>query len=144
MGIDELGYKGLKSINEGHCMTRDLDLIRKIMLYLEENLNYGNEVDNLTLGQNMQDEENSYKKNCYHIDLIRDANWIKTKGQLGFANDRLYIITGITNNGHDFLDTLRQQDTWNAVKTKAAEIGGFSLSLLLEIGKDYLKKQFGL
>lgn len=55
----------------------------------------------------------------------------------------MFIINTITFDGQDFVDTIRQKETWNIVKIKAVEIGGFSLSLLVEIGKNYLKKQLG-
>lgn len=123
-------------------MKRDLDLIREIMLTLEDQMEYGENFTSDKLFAIMANETLSIEKLSYHIGLLVEANHIKAKENKYFGDVSDYVINTITNEGQDFIDTVRQDNTWNIVKAKAVEIGGFSLSLLIEIGKDYLKKQF--
>lgn len=39
-------------------------------------------------------------------------------------------ITGLSYNGHNLLNNIRNDTVWNAVKQKAKKIGGISLSTL--------------
>lgn len=125
-------------------MKRDLDLIRNLMVHLENNLEYGQHINNVSLCEVFQSEQNSLEKICYHLDLIKDASWINTAGNISLHGHKLYEIMTITNNGHDFLDAVRDTKIWDKVKNKLSEIGGYTLPIVIELGKDYLKKQIGL
>ena len=125
-------------------MKRDLDLIREIMLVLEDKMEYGKNFTSDRLFETMQNETLSIEKLLYHIGLLVEANFIGAREEKYINNIRDFIITTITFEGQDFLDIIREQNTWEFLKAKTVKIGGFSLSLLVEIGKDYLKKQFGL
>lgn len=125
-------------------MKRDLDLIRNIMLTLEEKMDYGQNMSSEQLFEIMKNDMLSIKKLTYHIGLLVEANYIKAKELKTYSDGSIFTINTITFDGQDFIDTIRQKETWDLVKTKAIESGAFTLSLLVEIGKDYLKKQFGL
>lgn len=123
-------------------MKRDLDLIRQIMLTLEEKMEYGKNFQSAQLIEVMQDKTLSAEKLAYHIGLLVESDLIRAKEykyQSGEPTD--YLIFTITSQGQDFIDTIRQDTTWNKIKEKASNIGGFTLSLLVDIGKEYLKKQ---
>ena len=123
-------------------MKRDLDLIRQIMLTLEEKMEYGKNFQSAQLIEVMQDKTLSAEKLAYHIGLLVESDLIRAKEykyQSGEPTD--YLIITITSQGQDFIDTIRQDTTWNKIKEKASNIGGFTLSLLVDIGKEYLKKQ---
>ena len=126
-------------------MKRDLDLIRVIMLTLEEKMEYSQNFQSNKLIEAINDETASMDKLAYHIGLLLESNFIKAieyKHQSGEPTD--YLINNITSKGQDFIDTIRQDTTWNKIKERAYNLGGFSLSFLIEIGKDYLKnKTFG-
>ena len=126
-------------------MKRDLDLIREIMLVLEDKMEYGKNFKSTQLIEIMQDKIFSAEKLAYHVGLLVENDFIKAKEyrhQSGEHNK--YIINTITSQGQDFIDTIRQDITWNKIKEKASNIGGFTLSLLVDIGKEYLKKQIGI
>ena len=123
-------------------MKRDLDLIRQIMLTLEEKMEYGKNFQSAQLIEVIQDKTLSAEKLAYHIGLLVESDLIRAKEykyQSGEPTD--YLIITITSQGQDFIDTIRQDTTWNKIKEKASNIGGFTLSLLVDIGKEYLKKQ---
>lgn len=125
-------------------MKRDLDLIREIMLVLEEHMEYGKNFQSATLFEIMEEESLIIEKLSYHVGLLVESGLIKAKEhkyQSGEPTD--YLINTITSQGHDFIDIIRQDTTWNNIKEKAYSIGGSTLSVLIDIGKEYLKKQIG-
>ena len=126
-------------------MKRDLDLIREIMLVLEDKMEYDKKFQSAHLIEVIQDKTLSAEKLAYHVGLLVENDFIKAKEyrhQSGEPTD--YLINTITSQGQDFIDTIRQDITWNKIKEKASNIGGFTLSLLVDIGKEYLKKQIGI
>jgi hypothetical protein len=125
-------------------MKRDLDLIREIMLVLEDKLEYGKNFQSTHLIEFMQDKKLSAEKLAYHLGLLVESDLIRAK-EHKFSNDPTeYLINTITSIGQDFIDTIRQDTTWNKIKEKASSIGGFTLPLLVDIGTEYLKKQIGI
>ena len=126
-------------------MKRDLDLIREIMLVLEDKMEYDKNFQSAHLIEVIQDKTLSAEKLAYHVGLLVENDFIKAKEykyQSGEPTD--YLINTITSQGQDFIDTIRQDTTWNKIKEKTSNIGGFTLSLLVDIGKEYLKKQIGI
>ena len=126
-------------------MKRDLDLIREIMLVLEDKMEYGKNFKSTQLIEVIQDKTLSAEKLAYHVGLLVENDFIKAKEyrhQSGEPTD--YLINTITSQGQDFIDTIRQDTTWNKIKEKVSNIGGYSLSLFIDIGKEYLKKQISI
>ena len=126
-------------------MRRDLDLIREIMLVLEDKMEYGKNFKSTQLIEVIQDKTLSAEKLAYHVGLLVENDFIKEKEykyQSGEPTD--YLINTITSQGQDFIDTIRQDTTWNKIKEKVSNIGGYSLSLFIDIGKEYLKKQISI
>lgn len=121
-------------------MKRDLDLLRDIMIYLEENLAPGEHIQstNITL-YDRSDEE--YKKFSEHIKLLLDDGLIETAKPLVAQGFSLFVIKRITSRGHDFLDALRSETVWKRTKEKMKEIGGYTLEIAVEIAKGYLLKK---
>ena len=126
-------------------MKRDLDLIREIMLVLEDKMEYDKNFQSAHLIEVIQDKTLSAEKLAYHVGLLVENDFIKAKEykyQSGEPTD--YLINTITSQGQDFIDTIRQDTTWNKIKEKASSLGGFTLPLLVDIGTEYLKKQIGI
>lgn len=119
-------------------MKRDLDLLRDIMIYLEENLIPGGNIQSTDISL-YDDSDEEYKKLSEHIKLLIEDGLIEAKPIMvgGFA---IFMILRITSKGHDFLDALRNDTVWNNTKEKMKEIGGFTLGIALDIAKGYLAK----
>lgn len=60
-------------------MKRDLDLIRDIMLTLEEKMDYGQNMTSDKLFETMADEALPIAKLYYHLGLLVEANYIMAK-----------------------------------------------------------------
>ncbi len=119
-------------------MKRNLDLLRKILLHLENDVEYGNSVNSGKLYQHFTEYKES--EFLYQILLLNDAGLITAIDQSG--NDyKLFYIKEITSKGQDFIDSFREQDIWNQTKEKAKKIRSFTLDIFMEIGKEYIKRQ---
>lgn len=125
-------------------MKRDMDLIRYIMISLEEEMKAGNIyfADNIDftkfsndIGKNIINE---------HLMLLLENEFIDASftGSKFFPN--AFAIKRITNKGHDFIDALRNDNIWNKVKEKATSVGGFTISAVYELGKEYIKQELFL
>jgi predicted transcriptional regulator len=121
-------------------MKRDLDLLRNIMIYLEDNLAAGENIEstNISLYDGSSNEE--YKKLSEHIKLLIEDGLIETSKPMGMGGFTIFMILRITSKGHDFLDALRNDTVWNNTKEKMKEIGGFTLGVALDIAKGYFTK----
>jgi hypothetical protein len=123
-------------------MKRDLDLLREIMLVLEDKMEYGKNFQSNQLIEVIQDKTLNMHKLAYHVGLLVESNLIRAKENKYYGGEPTdYLINTITSQGHDFIDTIRQDTTWNKIKAKASDIGGFSLSILMDIGKELLNNK---
>jgi len=93
-------------------MKRDMDLIRKILFEIEDKY-ISTALINLSIdGFDMQTV-------AYHCKILYDGGLVSFyKGE--YASDELYIfqVGNLTWEGHEFLDTVREDSVWNkTIKT---------------------------
>lgn len=80
-------------------MKRDLDLIRKIMLTLEDKMEYGKNFQSAMLFEIMKEESLSIEKLSYHIGLLLENGLIQAKEYKYISNDPTeYLITSVRQN----------------------------------------------
>ena len=117
-------------------MKRDMDLIRDILLRMEEH-DFASDADS---GSNWRlDKEfegHSEAEVMYHIGLLYKAGFIEAY-DASTAREDYYEPSGITWQGHEFIDAARNQTVWNGAKEAATKYGG---SLPLEVMKAVLIK----
>lgn len=111
-------------------MKRDMDLIRDIMLAIED--------DVLTFGDGTDEDRFTASRDVVlgHLHLMQQAGLIEVDSQL---LDGQYDLRGLTWEGHDFLDTVRDPEVWKRTKDGASKMGGWSFGLLKDLGTAYLK-----
>lgn len=103
-------------------MKRDWDLVRKILL----------EVEQLPVAQDLNSDalpgyEDQSDVVAAHMRLLYDAGLID--GIDSSAIMRIHFMaSGLTWEGHEFLDKIRADTVWNKVKVGASE-KGLSLSI---------------
>lgn len=122
-------------------MKRNMDLIRYIMIYLEEEMKAGSIyiADNIDFTKFSDD----INKNIIneHLMLLLENEFIDAVYAGNKISLNAFAIKRITNKGYDFIDALRNDDIWNKVKEKATNVGGVTLSIMIELGKEYLKQK---
>lgn len=101
-------------------MKRDLDLIRDILLKIEES---GSEISPLSI-------EDFLKFNAdpevisHHLYLLFNADFINVAYKEPFYDTTNYFVTTLTMHGCDYLDAVRDVGIWHDVKEKLKAVGG--------------------
>lgn len=92
-------------------MKRDLDLVRKILIHFEEKTDWKNEKDLKLSG--FQDKDVSY-----HLDIIYEAGLLNSEPILSKQGRVIDTIPfRLTWEGHEFLDNIREESTFNKIKS---------------------------
>lgn len=115
-------------------MKRDMELVRKILLAVEE-------AEDIEGGIQPEIEGYSDAQVTYHSGLLYNAGLI-TAMDASSMDGPAYIITGLTWEGHDFLEAARNETVWK----KAKEIiknkgGGMTLDILKQLLMKLLSEQ---
>ena len=117
-------------------MTRDMDLIRQLLLDLEAFEQRPGGISHL-LPESFQIPGYGTDQIDYHLELIKEAGFIDEGGMrpmIGIGFRRL------TWGGHDFLDSVRDKTVWDKTKATASQAGGFTVDLLVGIAKEIIKQ----
>jgi hypothetical protein len=120
-------------------MKRDMDLVRKIALAIEEHPS-GFAPNNLTV------EGYSHDQIGYHVILMMDAglvNGIKLTHMRSTSPEA--TATSLTWAGHEFVDAARSDTVWNkATAVIRDKVGTASIAMLIEVLKQQAKQMLGL
>jgi hypothetical protein len=116
-------------------MKRDMDLVRKILLEVET-LPY-----NKGEWSSIEIEGYSNKEISYHIKIMTQAGLLDANNLS--VDDIDWFVCGLTWEGHEFLDSSREESIWKKAKTVVLEKCGnisFELlkSVLLQLAKQNL------
>jgi len=117
-------------------MKRDMDLIRKILLTIEEH------DDSIQMNAFSHLQCNVYTL-YYHIKLLHEAGFIEGEDA---SSSKWYgfVIHSITWEGHEFLDAAREDTRWQQAKEIAGKAGMGTLeamkSILIQLGAETLKR----
>lgn len=117
-------------------MKRDLDLIRDLLLSIERESPH-----NVFSIKNLPDiGKGTPETTIAHFNLLITANFVER------ARDIYGVILlkdkySITNQGYDYLDSVRDSELWAKTKSTAEKAGGFTLEIVGEIAKGLLKTQ---
>jgi hypothetical protein len=69
-----------------------------------------------------------------HIPLLMQADLI-TAIDASSMDGADYMAIGLTWQGHEFLDNVRDPDIWKTTKAGAAKVGSFSIGLVSDLAK---------
>ena len=99
-------------------MKRDMDLVRKILLAVEEE-------DGFEADWRPQIDEYSFEEIVYHVELMIDADLLDADIQRFYGGDPPSIyLRRMTWEGHEFLDAARNESVWNQAKEKVLQATG--------------------
>ena len=111
-------------------MKRDMELIRKLLIQIEEKY-----VDVWLDPSEVAIESYDFETIAYHCSILHDAGFVYDyKGQ--YANNRLHFfaVSRLTWEGHEFLDKIRSDTVWNRTKSIMVKEGlPFAIDVIKEI-----------
>lgn len=105
-------------------MKRDLDLVRDILLWMENQQQSQWHLSDFPILQNDR------QKTIGHIILLRDAGYLETSERGSYR---------MSWEGHEFLDKVRDSEIWNKTKDGASKLNSWSVKLLGELASGFIK-----
>ena len=92
-------------------------------------------------GKELEGIEATDAEMLHHLELIRDEGFLDRPS----GGQPMGGITcmGLTWRGHDFTDSIRNEDVWSKTKGLANKAGGWTAGLLVEIAKAVIKGELG-
>lgn len=121
-------------------MKRDMDLIRELMLLLEDRPIPAFGIEWLA-PETIQVAGRGAAEIGYHLSLLVQAGFIEAGGAdtTGMRLSPGIAFRGLSWTGHDFLESVRSPDVWDRTKEAAKSAGGFTVDLRLFATKTYLE-----
>lgn len=116
------------SFKGGVRLKRDMDLCRKILFIIEDQ-----DTDTKLLNLAVENYSNSHV--AYHCKILNEAGLVEYY-DAKYADDNLlfFSVGPLTWKGHDFIDKVREDTTWNNIKKIISKKGlPFTLSVVLNI-----------
>nr|DAL87528.1 MAG TPA: YjcQ protein [Caudoviricetes sp.] len=122
-------------------MKRDLDLLRKMLLRIEE---LDSTKSKITI--------NSFSDLCdypplisLHIELLIDDGFIETSEPIYCGSISDYWIYRLTSSGYDYLDAIRNPSIWQSTLNKIESVGGsVTLDIVKSIAVSIIKSHLGI
>jgi hypothetical protein len=113
-------------------MKRDMDLVRSILLTIEQSPQA--KIARIpSIGSYTDDELAEHTRLAFSAGLLEGVQHQSMKGPPQFLN------VGLTWDGHEFLEKIRDPDVWDKTKTAAGKVGSWSLPLLADLALGYAK-----
>lgn len=122
-------------------MKRNLDIIREILLFCEQknpNRVYTDELADLL--------DVDFDTVSYHLQLLDDCGYIEADTTPA-PNTMMpnFIINRMTSWGHDYLDTVRDDDVYKETKKKlGSKFASMTLDVVKSVATDVIKGQLGI
>ncbi|MGB2985731.1 MAG: DUF2513 domain-containing protein [Phycisphaerae bacterium] len=120
-------------------MKRNMDLVRKILLVLEEH-------EHGFAPKKLQIEGHSNEEVAFHVHLMGEAGLLEVYDDTSFDGTSPEAIPAhITWNGYEFLDAARSPSIWEAAKQRIVSEGlGLSFEVLKGLLTALTNKEVGL
>jgi predicted transcriptional regulator len=111
------------------------------MLYIEDNIH--DHTDDVSFNI-MSEELQQYDKETltYHIQILKDGELIKDYAKAGYMG--IISVNDLTWKGHQYLDNIREDHIWKAVKEKASKVGSVSLQVMIPLATAIIQQKLGL
>lgn len=79
-----------------------------------------------------------------HIRIMIDDGLMTGEAMVSRVHGSHFVLNGLTIKGHELLSSIRNNTVWHKLREKAEAIGGgFTISIITELGQKYLKELFG-
>jgi len=127
-----------------NIMKLDHECVRSILLTIEEKHQYGKVLRLEEILQSDRLLEFNEDEIKYVLIKLADAKYIL--GTPTYGSNQLvdFDCSGLTWNGHQFLDTIRDPKVWKRTKEIASKLTSVSITMLSSIGSQVLAKLLGI
>ncbi|MGR6904784.1 DUF2513 domain-containing protein [Lysinibacillus sp. G01H] len=119
-------------------MKRDLNLVRELLLLIESN----DDKKELVIPENWDREVVAY-----HLEILDQAGYVKNSTRWA-DNKPFWLMASMTWDGHEFLDSVKNNGIWNKTKegilNKGLELGSVPLDVVKEYASLQIKSLFGI
>lgn len=123
-------------------MERNMDLMRELLLKLESlNIPPGTVTQLSPYDPALAVDGFNGDDIGHHLRMLVSGDFIETGGTRPFGADGSLVFHQISWKGHDFLDSVRDPKIWEKTKSGAEAAGGFTVDLLKDLAKAFVKKQ---
>ena len=121
-------------------MRRDMDLVRDLMLKLEASEPKPGVLCTISpFDEEVMVDGRSTDEIDHHLSMIYKAGFVDYGSGPMIHQSGDYPFRGLTSQGHDFLDAVREPKVWTETKTRAEKVGGWTVGILTDLAKGYLK-----
>ena len=114
-----------------------MDLVRLILLELEAFTPLFNGYHSIRVSDLQCIDEYSHDVVAGHMQMMHASGLYASYNNR--SNWRQFI--GLTWQGHDFLDSIRDPEIWKLTKDGADQAGGFTVEILGALATGFIKKQ---
>ncbi|KKI55433.1 hypothetical protein UF72_0659 [Staphylococcus equorum subsp. equorum] len=123
-------------------MELNHDCVRTLLLEIESNKQLGEPLTEYNFKDNVIFNNYDFDTVMYSLLKLREAGFVNCT--LEFSEGKVYawIINDITWSGHEFLDNIRDNETWQKVKSVASKTSSMSLTLSGKLAYQYLLQKF--
>lgn len=119
-------------------MKLNHECVRDVMLYLEENL----QDMKIIYSKDINLENHEYSDIIYSLKKLADAGYIFITS---ITMENTTVVSAITWNGHQFLDTIRDVNIWEQTKSKVSKaLSSASIEMLSAVALNLIKSKLGI
>ncbi|MBD8946247.1 MAG: DUF2513 domain-containing protein [Clostridiales bacterium] len=115
-------------------MKLNHDCVRALLLYLEENLTLNAKINFLNIRIDGFDSDTI----IYTTMKLTEAGYIESRIRTDTTETVFGNISGITWEGHKFLDTIRDNQVWSQTKKILSKVSSSSISFVSTIASQVL------
>lgn len=115
-----------------------MDLIRALMLKLEALPSDGHRILAISaFDDGLAVDGASIEQIDYHLRLLREQDLLDCPGE-PFLSGK-FPFRGLTWAGHDFMNSIRDDDVWSRTKNHAQQVGSWTVDILAAVAKSVIK-----
>jgi hypothetical protein len=125
-------------------MKLNHDCVRELLLELEEVLFVHENILLPSFEELETVNKYGFDDTFYCFQKLIEAGYLN--GNYKYASEGLFhlAVSSITWDGHQFLDTIRDNEIWSKTKKAVSSLSSASISLMSSLGTEFLKQKFGL
>lgn len=114
-------------------MKLNYDCVRDVMLYLEENLNFGNSIRDTNINLNYD-----IKEIRYSLLKLHEINYLDGSVSKYMDGGYSVITTDITFYGHKFIGEIQSDTIWDKTKSVSKDLGIQTINGITQIASSVI------